>query len=133
MIDPSELADELPNRPLSTDEVADICDQFGWSVMTEPYETMDGTEYVPRWFVFRPAEQSDGTMENRGDVLVMHMNEDMTEWHGELEGQGVTQQKWLNVCELYGAEMGMGIELGEMRMERADGTEVVRELNDGED
>jgi len=109
MVDPNpaELADRLPQRPLTPDETDEIADTFGWSCNRVVYETAEGSEYVPLWFAFEATEQREGPQDEiQGDALGFSMNDELTEWTGHVEQTDIAQSTWLHVCELHAQEMG---------------------------
>jgi len=78
MIDPTELADRLPARPLTPDEVNELTNRFEWSVQRIIYTTDNGTEYVPEWYAFRATEDRETPADDvRGDALCFHMGDDI--------------------------------------------------------
>jgi hypothetical protein len=131
MIDPGELADRLPARPLTPDEVDDLADTFGWSVQRIIYETESGTEFVPEWYAFRATEDRETPQDDvRGDALCYHMDDDMAEWHGEVLREDVLESAWMQVGERYAQELTGGSE--DMTVERVDIEDRVRRLDDPE-
>lgn len=127
-IEPSELAEQLPNRPLTSDEIADLSEAFGWSVNTESYKTENGTIYVPRWFAFRMTDQGDESpMDDVGDAIVLYMDDEMTRWTGTVDKEGVTRRTWMQVNEAYAAEMGAEREVQYVETERG-----IRDLSEEE-
>jgi hypothetical protein len=103
-IDPSKLAEQLPNRPLQHSEVADLADSLAWSVSTVSYETADGTEYIPLVQMFR--HQGETETGWRGDACVLLMDDAMREWDGHVEKADITHKKWTKAVELYAEYMG---------------------------
>jgi hypothetical protein len=131
MIDPSELAGRLPARPLKPAEVDDLADTFSWSVQRIIYTTETGTEYVPEWYAFRAREERESPQDDvRGDALCYHMDDDMSEWHGEVLRSGVSESTWMQVGERYAREVTGGSE--DMTVERVDIEDRVRRLDDPE-
>jgi len=129
MIDPSELADRLPERPLTPDEVDDLTDKFGWSVQRIIYTTANGTEFVPEWYAFRATESRETPQDDvRGDALCYHMDDSMTEWHGEVLGEDVRESTWIQVGEQYAREVTGGSE--GMAVESVEIEDRVRRLDD---
>jgi len=125
-IDPEALANRLPDRPLTPDEVGDLGDELGWSVSQETHQSEDGNEYVPRWFAFRPTEAEPESEEAvgtdvEGDALVFYLDDESGEWVGILEQTGVSQSTWIEVCDAYAAEMGMEANLSSIVAEGPDG------------
>jgi len=118
--DPTELADQLPERPLAPDETTKIAERFGWSCSQVVYEGAEGTEHVPLWFAFEPTEQRAGPQDEvRGDALGFQMNDEMTDWTGQVEQTDVAESTWLRVCEMHAQEMGVadGLELQAVKTE----------------
>jgi len=118
--DPTELADQLPERPLTPDETTEIAERFGWSCSRVVYETTEGSEYVPLWFAFEPTEQRTGAQDEvRGDALGFEMNNEMTDWTGQVEQTDVAESTWLQVCEMHAQEMCVadGLELQSVKTE----------------
>jgi len=130
MIDPSELADRLPARPLTPSEVDELTDTFDWSVQRIIYTTDSGTEFVPEWYAFRATEDRETPQDDvRGDALCFHMDDGMTEWHGEVLREDVLESTWMQVGEQYAREVtggskGMAVESVEIedRVRRLDGS-----------
>jgi len=129
MIDPSELADRLPARPLKPDEVDDLADTFNWSVQRIIYTTDSGTEYVPEWYAFRAtAERETPADDVRGDALCFYMDDEMAEWHGEVLREDVPESTWMQVGERYARAVTGGSE--GMTVERVDIEDQIRRLDD---
>lgn len=126
MVDAAALADRLPDRPLKPEEAQDIADGLDASLQTLSYETENGTAYVPTMFLFVPTGDSNEHDDDLGDAVGLHMDDDMTEWFGEVQAESVTMDKWLKVNEMWAAEMGL--KMGDITMFGDDGTE--RELRD---
>lgn len=103
MVNAAALADRLPDRPLSRDEAQDIADALDASIQTVSYQTENGTEYVPAMFLFVP----DDSDEVCGDAVGLHMDDEISEWSGEVQASNVTRDKWLKVNELWAEEMGI--------------------------
>jgi len=85
-IDPTELADRLPDRPLKPREAEAIAEQIGTSLQTVKHETKQGTPYVATMFLWVPEDpDADDPL---GQALGIRMNNEMTRWEGEvLEGK----------------------------------------------
>ena len=128
MIDPSELADRLPARPLKSDEVDELTERFGWSGQRIVYTTDNGTEYVPEWFAFRPREDRKSPQDDvRGDALSFQMDGSMSEWTGEVLRSDVSESTWIQVGEAYAQELTGGSE--GMTVERVEIEDSVRRLD----
>jgi hypothetical protein len=131
MIDPSELADRLPARPLTPDEVDELTDEFDWSVQRIIYTTDSGTEYVPEWYAFRATEDRDTPQDDvRGDALCFRMDDSMSEWHGEVLREDVSESTWMQVGERYARELTGGSK--GMTVESVEIEDRVRRLDDSE-
>jgi hypothetical protein len=128
MIDPSELADRLPARPLTPAEVGDICDRLEWSAHRIVYQTATGTDYCPLFYAFESTEAAEGPEADPvGDAYALSMDDEMTVWTGEIEATGVAQSTWLAVCETAGDEMGADKELESITVEGESG-DITRDL-----
>ena len=128
MIDPSELADRLPARPLKPSEVDDLTDEFGWSTQRIIYATDNGTEFVPEWYAFRATEDRETPEDDvRGDALCYYMDDSMSEWHGEVLREDVRESTWMQVGERYAKELTGGSE--GMEVEKVETEDRVRRLD----
>ena len=129
MIDPSELAGRLPARPLKPDEIDELTDTFGWSVQRIIYTTDSGTEFVPEWYAFRAREGRETPQDDvRGDALCFYMDDNMSEWHGEVLREDVSESTWMQVGEQYARELTGGSE--GMAVESVEIEDRVRRLDD---
>jgi hypothetical protein len=129
MIDPSELADQLPERPLTPSEVNELTNEFDWSTQRIIYTTDNGTEFVPEWYAFRATEGRETPQDDvRGDALCYHMDDSMTEWHGEVLRSDVRESTWMQVGERYAREVTGGSE--GMTVESVEIEDRVRRLDD---
>ncbi|WP_135666673.1 hypothetical protein [Halorhabdus rudnickae] len=132
MIDPADLAETLPDRPLRSSEVDDIADKFNWSVMTAPYQSDVADEgdteqtLVPMWFVFQPTDtpSEDDINEIVGDAICMRLEQE-DGWIGEVIEADVTQSAWIKVNEAYSQAIGCDIEIQEI-VSQTDSGEVAR-------
>jgi len=131
MIDPSELADRLPERPLKPSEVDDLTDTFNWSTQRIIYTTDNGTEFVPEWYAFRVTESRETPEDDvRGDALCFHTDDSMSEWHGEVLRSDVSESTWMQVGEQYARELTGGSE--SMEVEKVEIEDRVRRLDGSE-
>jgi len=131
MIDPSEFADRLPARPLKPSEIDELTDEFGWSAQRIIYTTENGTEFVPEWYAFRATESRETPQSDvRGDALCYHMDDSMSEWHGELLRSDVLESTWMQVGERYARELTGGSE--GMAVESVEIEDRVRRLGDSD-
>jgi len=129
MIDPSEFADRLPARPLKPSEINELTDIFGWSAQRIIYTTENGTEYVPEWYAFRATENRETPQDDvRGDALCFHMDDNMSEWHGEILRSDVRESTWMQVGERYAQELTGGSK--GMTVESVEIEDRVRRLDD---
>jgi len=129
MIDPSELADRLPARPLKPSEVDELTDEFGWSTQRIIYTTDNETEFVPEWYAFRATGDRETPADDvRGDALCYHMDDTMSEWHGEVLREDVSESTWMQMGELYAQELTGGSE--GMTVESVEIEDSVRRLDD---
>lgn len=132
-LDPSDLADQLPKRPLREREVAALANNLEWSVQKVSYATESGREYIPQWFAHRPVGDPFDTEDPIGDALGLHMDEEMTEWSGEIIREDVRLSTWTEVGDVWAAEMGGESSLNSVTVETEDGEKVTRELREPDD
>jgi len=120
-LDPDTIADQLPerlpNRPLSVEEAGEIAEAVGASALRETYETESGTVYCPRMFLFiHLGEWTEvaGEREELGTVVVCYIDEQMSEWFGEVENREIRLSQWSKTNELYADEMGTDLDLSKL-------------------
>jgi len=124
--DPTELAAELPDRPLTPSEVGDLGETFGWSIQRVIFETVDNSrEYVPEWWAFDHSDEHDG--EPVGDVYGFYMDDELAVWSADILAEDVPLSLFSEVGEAFAAELGMDAELESITI-TSDGGELHREL-----
>ena len=118
-IDPDDVAERLPERPVDHEEAQALLDALGWSGMTETYETAEGTVYVPRIYGYDPETRR---------AVTLQMDDSLSEWSGETTRDDVDRETWIRVNRAYAAEIG-----AEYELERIVSGEIERDLSDRED
>lgn len=114
--DPATVAEDLPPRPLTPNEAADIADRLGCSLRRVTYETGEGTPVVPVLYLFAHEEfPDDGSVPAariRGDALEYYYDDRRHDWAVELHETETTLDRWIQANEAHANTLGLELSQG---------------------